>query len=383
MVNTTHGHMPRTRAVHRSRRRFPAAPAASTGPSVLPAGGGHGQATARDGAVGGGTDGTAPGERYALHSSGVATTAVVRAALAFLDSLAPGDRAAALLDADARRRRVRAGAGPDDGHGLALRDLTGQQYALGATLLKAALTAPGLERATGIPGLDRLLGRTGRALAEDAYRLTILGTPSTAEAWGFRLTGRRLVLGYSVLGDQVVMTPAVQDPGAPDTPYDGDRRPLRREETAGLRLLRSLDTAQLAAALRTGGKGGTGPIAGAGPDDVPGVRGADLDHRQRRLLLDLAEAHLGGRGEGSGRARMREIERHLDDTYFHCAGTYGDGSAFTYRVQSPVVRIAYDAAFPLAYHRRPDGATPAGAAGPAAGTPAGARPPGAHLATGG
>ncbi|MDQ0578940.1 DUF3500 domain-containing protein [Streptomyces rishiriensis] len=46
---------------------------------------------------------------------------------------------------------------------------------------------------------------------------------------------------------------------------------------------------------------------------------------------------------------MKEVEDHLDDTYFYWIGETEDSSAFYYRVHSPVALIGYDARSPLAY----------------------------------
>jgi hypothetical protein len=72
--------------------------------------------------------------------------------------------------------------------------------------------------------------------------------------------------------------------------------------------------------------------------------------------LDPAEVYVGYQDEGHARVRLREIERHLDDTCFHWIGEHDDDSAFYYRVHGPVVLIEYDAESPLGYHES-DGGT--------------------------
>ena len=53
--------------------------------------------------------------------------------------------------------------------------------------------------------------------------------------------------------------------------------------------------------------------------------------------------------DGHAAVKMKEVEEHLDDTYFYWIGETKDSSAFYYRVHSPVVLIEYDAQSPLAY----------------------------------
>lgn len=121
------GHRPRTPGAHRSRRWFmnktllaggvsavavmggyvattadaeettadaTAEASASAIPSGPPAGGGFGRTIAYDDFVGLTTDGTVVDGLYAIHSTGVSTTPVVRAAKAFVESLTADQRAA-------------------------------------------------------------------------------------------------------------------------------------------------------------------------------------------------------------------------------------------------------------------------------------------------
>ena len=39
------------------------------------------------------------------------------------------------------------------------------------------------------------------------YYITVMGTPSATEPWGWQLDGHHVIINYFVLGDQVVMTP--------------------------------------------------------------------------------------------------------------------------------------------------------------------------------
>ena len=81
---------------------------------------------------------------------------------------------------------------------------------------------------------------------EGKYYLTVMGTPSATEPWGWQLDGHHLIINYFVLGDQVVMTPsfwgsepAVATPGK----YAGTRI-MADEQHAGLAMVRSLTAQQ-------------------------------------------------------------------------------------------------------------------------------------------
>ncbi|MGW8061702.1 DUF3500 domain-containing protein [Streptomyces ziwulingensis] len=364
---------------------------ASATPSGPPRGGGPGGGPtpiAYDDFVGVTTDGTVVGDLYAIHSTGVSTTPVTRAAKSFVDSLTEEQKSATLYDVDSDQWLAWTNVDSNDRDGLALRDMTEKQYALGMKLLKAALSARGLKQANGIRKLNQFLGEYGgdttKALNEDAYWFTIMGTPSATEAWGFQFEGHHLVINYFVLGDQVVMTPTFMGSEPTKMTYDGVNYHLFKEETAaGLKLLRSLDSTQLATALSDQEKSGDDLGVGAYKDNTvlayAGVKGSDLNRRQQQLLLDLAEVYVGYQDQGHARVRMREIEKHIDDTYFYWMGEYEDDSAFYYRVHSPVVLIEYDAQHPLAYHEGEDGSSASPAASAATGSPS----PGAGAGAGG
>ena len=77
---------------------------------------------------------------------------------------------------------------------------------------------------------------------EWAYFLTIFGTPSNDEPWGWQLDGHHLNLHCFVLGDQMVLTPAflgAEPCHIKSGPYTG-LRVFEAEERNGLAMVRSL-----------------------------------------------------------------------------------------------------------------------------------------------
>ena len=84
---------------------------------------------------------------------------------------------------------------------------------------------------------------------EWVFFLSIFGTPSTTEPWGWQLDGHHLNLHCFVLGDQVVMTPAflgAEPCHAESGPHAGIRM-FDDEERRGLAVVRSLSTEQAGA----------------------------------------------------------------------------------------------------------------------------------------
>ena len=131
---------------------------------------------------------------------------------------------------------------------------------------------------------------------------------------------------------------------------------FRGERSLGLELVNTLSVDQLATARRYATFADLprelqGPVdgrhlGGAGQDNrvIPyeGLRATDLTGIQRTLLGRLVQAWIACMPQGPAHARIREIDRHLDDTHFVWYGPIRGYAAFYYRVHSPLVLIEYD-----------------------------------------
>ncbi|GAB7110403.1 DUF3500 domain-containing protein [Streptomyces phaeofaciens JCM 4814] len=410
-----HGHRPRTPETEHSRRWFmnkallaggvaamatmtgcssnssgTADTAASSGapggmPSGMPSGGpGGGAGGMGPGAsevtyadfVGVTTDGKVVDDLYAIHSTDVSTDKVVKAAQAFLDGLTSKERKASVFEVDDDEWLAWSNVDGYQREGARMGDLTEKQRDLGYALLGAALSADGLTRTRNIMKLNAFLGDYsggGRdTLTEGAYFFTFMGTPSTTQPWGFQYEGHHVAINYFVLGDQVVMTPTFMGSEPTSATYQGEKITLfTKETTAGLTLLRSLTDAQRKKVISSETKAGDNLKAGAGQDNVKlahqGLIASGFTTAQKDSLLDLVRVYVGNLADGHAEVRMREVEDHLDDTYFSWIGETEDSSAFYYRVHSPVVLIEYDAQSPLAYGNKDSGG--GGGMGGPGGTP--------------
>jgi hypothetical protein len=125
-----------------------------------------------------------------------------------------------------------------------------------------------------------------------------------------------------------------------------------------------------------GPRGGSERLkAGAGQDNLQlahqGLAAADWTDAQRDKLLALVRVYVGNLADAHADVKMKEVEEHLDDTYFSWIGETDDDSAFYYRVHSPVVLIEYDAQSPLAYGNEDSGSgdSAGGGMGGPGGTP--------------
>jgi len=184
--------------------------------------------------------------------------------------------------------------------------------------------------------------------------VTIMGTPSEKEPWGWQLDGHHVVINYFILGDQVVVTPffAGSEPvTARSGKYKGTTV-LQDEQNKGLAFINALDMPRRTKAILKFSKTGDENLTEAWKDNVTidyaGVRATDLSEGQRRLLLDLVALYVGNIDDGHARVKMEDVRAHIDQTYFAWIGKTEPGSVFYYRIQSPVIIIEFD-------HQKPVG----------------------------
>ncbi|MFB9508818.1 DUF3500 domain-containing protein [Streptomyces aurantiacus] len=304
------------------------------------------------------TDGKIVDDLFSIHSTDVSTDKVVQAAQAFLDGLTAKERKASVFEVADDEWLAWSNVDGYEREGARMGDLTEKQQKLGYALLGTALSADGLAQTRNIMKLNAFLGDYSgggkETLTEGHYYFTFMGTPSTTKPWGFQYEGHHVAINYFVLGDQVVMTPTFMGSEPTSATYNGEKITLFKPETkAGLALLRSLTSAQRKKVISADEKGGTNMVAGAGQDNLKlahqGLAAKEFTPGQRQKLLDLVGVYVGYMDDGHAAVKLKEVEDHLDDTYFYWIGATKDSSAFYYRVHSPVVLIEYDAQSPLAY----------------------------------
>ena len=77
--------------------------------------------------------------------------------------------------------------------------------------MRASLSAKGLKLTRDIMRLNHTLGELNNNNFEEygewLYYITVMGTPSATEPWGWQFDGHHAIINYFVLGDQVVMSP--------------------------------------------------------------------------------------------------------------------------------------------------------------------------------
>jgi hypothetical protein len=186
------------------------------------------------------------------------------------------------------------------------------------------------------------------------YHLTVMGTPSDTEPWGWQLDGHHLIVNYFVLGDQVVMTPTFMgsEPVVATQGQYAGASIMQDEQNKGLAFMRALSAEQQATATIQAEKTANLPLAHAFRDNnvmpYAGLPGDKLTVGQRTMLLELVGEYVGNMDDGHAKVRMEEVRAHLDRTHFAWAGGTSDDAVFYYRIHSPVILIEFDHQSPVA-----------------------------------
>ena len=310
------------------------------------------------------TDGLVMPGLFPIRQTGIATTAMVDAALAYLQSLDDTQRAAASLPVDSEQWRTWCNVHIYMWrHGLLLEDLRPNQRDAALGLVRASLSARGFDDVRDLMRCNEFLAEITNSpdeYGEWAYFLTIFGTPSNDEPWGWQLDGHHINLHCFVLGDQVVLTPAFlgAEPCHIKSGQYAGLRVFEAEERNGLAMARSLSDDQARKAILYASilHGDVPPDrdvpidgqmqAGAFQDNrrlaYEGLRADEMSDAQRRLLRDLVQTYIGRVRDGHSTLTMNDIVDHFDETHFTWMGGTDDVSPFYYKVQSPVVLIEFD-----------------------------------------
>lgn len=293
---------------------------------------------------------------FPVRATGVSTVAVRDAALAFLESLDDEQRARTVFPVNDAEWRKWRNQHAYRRQGTGFYEMTPAQRERAIGLLRASLSAKGLRLTRDIMRLNHTLGELNAdnfdEYGEWLYWLTVMGTPSASEPWGWQLDGHHAIINYFVLGDQVVMSPAFfgSEPITAEAGKYAGTQILQAEQDQALAFLRGLNSEQRAKAVLAGGKDGNYNVAEAFRDnidlDYAGLPARDMTPAQQEDLLDLVALYVGNMDAGHAAVKMDEVRAHLDETWFAWIGGSDDDAVFYYRVLSPVVLIEFD-------HQRP------------------------------
>jgi hypothetical protein len=293
---------------------------------------------------------------YSLKSTGVSTDAVRTAANAFLSGLDAAQRSKTVFPINDDEWRKWMNPHFYVRQGVSFAEMSPAQREKAFALIGAGLSARGLKLTRDIMRLNHTLAELSNndfeQYGEWLYHLTVMGTPSEREPWGWQLDGHHAVINYFVLGDQVVMSPffAGSEPVTAGSGKYAGTTVLQQEQAAGLAMMRALDPAQREKASLGASKTRNNNLTEAFRDNVvldyAGVPASQLTAAQKEQLVALAALYIDNLDEGHARVKIEEVRRHLERTYFAWIGGTGADSAFYYRIHSPVILIEFDHQLP-------------------------------------
>jgi hypothetical protein len=303
---------------------------------------------------------TSDGQRqpglFAIRSTGVSTAPVQYAADAFLRSLSASQRQRTMFAVDDAEWRKWMNQHFYVRQGVSFKEMSEPQREAAFALMGASLSAKGLKLTRDIMKLNHTLAELNNDNFEEygewLYHLTVMGTPSATEPWGWQFDGHHAIVNYFVLGDQVVMTPLFvgSEPVIATSGKYAGTKILQDEQDGGLALMTSLDQAQRQQAIIQPSKTRNNNLTEAFKDNVvvpySGIRGDALNDAQKRRLRDLIALYVSNMDDGHARLAMSDVERHLGETRFAWVGGTDPSSVFYYRIHSPVILIEFD-------HQRP------------------------------
>lgn len=299
------------------------------------------------------TDGHVIDGLYPLRSTGISTESARRAAEAFLAGLSTEQHERVTFPIEDREWRMWVNTPQPPRQGVSFEEMSEQQRELAFGLIRASMSMRGAVKAEDIMKLNGTLAELrganrGGLFGQWKYWITMMGTPSATEPWGWQLDGHHLIVNYFVLGDQVVMTPSFygSEPVRATGGQFAGTVVLQDEQNEGLALYTSLDAMQRAVATIRTEKSRADGVAGAYADNVvldyAGIRARDLEGPQLERLLMLVAEYIDNEPDGHARIHMEQIRRHLDETFFAWIGTADPDGIFYYRIQSPVLLIEFD-----------------------------------------
>jgi hypothetical protein len=318
---------------------------------------GRGQDPAADPFKGVTTAGTVVPNLFPIRATGVSTDAVRAAADRFLAALTPAQRAHTAYPVDDAEWRKWNNVHRYARQGVSFKEMTAEQRERAFDLMRAGLSAKGFAKSRDIMRLNGYIAELRNnqdEYGEFLYHLTVMGTPSPRDPWGWQLDGHHLIVNYFVLGDQVVMTPTFMgsEPVSAETGQYAGTRVFEDEEHLGLALMQSLTAAERQQATLQASKTANNALGQAFRDnlvlDYAGLRVNELAAPQRQRLLALIGEYVGSMDDGHARVRMDEVRKHLDQTYFAWIGDAAPDSVFYYRVHGPVILIEFDHQTPVA-----------------------------------
>lgn len=238
--------------------------------------------------------------------------------------------------------------------GVPLKDLNEAQRKLAMDFLQTGLGASGYQKATTIISLEPILAELegpNRNFNRDPelYFVSIFGTPSVRNVWGWRFEGHHLSLNFTVVKGELISNTPLFLGANPREVRQGPRQGLRAlagEEDKGRALVQALDEKQRVVAIYD-------PKAPADiftmanrkvdPLKPEGIAFSQLNKQQQELFNQLVGEYLARMPQDVATERTKKLrEAGWEKIHFAWAGGINKNEPCYYRVQGPTFLVEYD-----------------------------------------
>lgn len=244
---------------------------------------------------------------------------------------------------------------PRDRKGVPFKALDQRQRETATNLLKESLSQQGYTKTTEIMALENVLRVIEGRGPDDTHRdplnyyLTVFGTPSKDQPWGWRLEGHHVSLNFfSIDGKIVSSTPSAfgSNPGIVPNGEQKGKQVLKLETDLGFQFVNSLSKAQLATARFSDEAPPEMLTLAKREADVlepKGISYKELTAVQQKDLLVLLDVYVKNYSFGFSSRLMDKIRKAgIENLHFAWAGSLTPGAGHYYRIQGPMLLIEYD-----------------------------------------
>jgi hypothetical protein len=279
---------------------------------------------------------------------------MAEAARNFLDSLTLEERARVIFPAESAERKSWHYV-PKQRNGIPWKEMNGTQRKLAHALVAGGLSRRGYTKVMSIMALESILREiegegSGFVRDPDLYYVTLFGSPSEEEPWGWRLEGHHISLNFLVApGNRVACTPNFLGANPAKVPRGhqlAGLRALSAEEDLARQLLDGLDEFQFGGAVIHAEAPAdivTGADTHARLDRPVGIPASELNENQQELLVHLLSEYLHRMPEDVAGSRMDRVEKEgIRFIHFAWAGSRERKKPHYYRVHGPSFLIEYD-----------------------------------------
>jgi hypothetical protein len=283
----------------------------------------------------------APAPTAAAAPSALLAAEIGQAATQFLASLDDAGRSTATYDfGDAERQRwhwtTPAGF---PRNGLPLNEMNPDQRSLAMGLLRASVSPAGYQKVLDIMSLQSELGNDPQQ-----YYVTLFGTPGDNAPWGWRFEGHHISRHFTMVGEQVGMTPFFM--GAWPTATNAGLRAMDREEQAARELVTSLEGTSRETAIfrpRTLTSHVTQNEAYVTPLEPVGIAVGELNDDRKALVMEIIQTYLGALPDATATPLFERLSAAgIENVRFGWSGSVEQRRPHYYRLQGPTFLLEFD-----------------------------------------